>query len=521
MKIRYVLVFVITLFMFNINSKAFLSMCSYKCIRANSSDANNEQALKGQSVLAFDGTRTELYLSFVDELSMTQSSVPIPVVDLFVSKYNSIAYSDMINHSGGTFVRFNPELSRGSFWGNTLSTDRYVDIRWYYPTFNDDGSISEGIVDPKQKYVEDGICPKYFFYDGDDIGEIKSGATLKFADYDSLVDSKSPHFILGGNDFLYRLQWGIIKGYTFTKDDLNTETSLNMWKNVKTGAISIGGELVQDGDIYRPMAPGCYVQTKFADLGSEVKVYKNSSGNELPENIWRSQCMVKTGSDGTDTENQYVKVNLGIGVKDLLLMLLNGKYTSLSNDQLTVATYLLNLKYGTATATDREKFMFTRVLNNYYTNVSTTGEGLYYLAANALVQFSKNENSELHKARYKDLLEAAQNYYMYSTGEKVISDKDVKNQCASILGDVNDKDSFAYYLQMIFRFVQYIGPILVIILTTVDYFKAMMSGDDGATKKVNKRTVTRLIAIVCLFFIPMIIQVLLNLFDITSDCGIS
>ena len=531
MKFKYLLLTIFTFFIFNMNSNALLSLCSYKCVRANGGDSGNiasklingsinEQAMKGKSVLMFDNTRSELYLSFVDELSLTQSSIPIPGVDLFISKYNSIAYGDLINNSGGTFIRFNPEMTRGNFWGNTIANldDRHVDIRWYYPTFNEDGSPSSDYVDPKEQYIEYGKCPKYFFYDGDDFGEIKSGATLKFADYDTLVDPQSANLILGGNDFLYRVEWNIIKGYTFKASELNSEVSLNMWKNTSTGQISIGGNLIKDGNIYRPMKDGCYTREVFINSSSQTTTYYDASGHEISDKTtWENQCLVK------ETDKEYIKLDLGLGVEDLLLMLLKGTYYNMTDDQLTVVTYLLNLSYGTATATDREKFMFARVLNNYYPKYAAgdEGYGLYYQAANYIVTISKDKNSLVHKPRYEKLLEAATKYVTYSTGKTIINSQDVKDECGGILGDVNDKESFAYYLQIIFRFIQYVGPILVIILTTVDYFKAMMSGDDSATKKVNKRTITRLIAIACLYFIPMIVQLLLNLFDITSDCGIS
>lgn len=91
----------------------------------------------------------------------------------------------------------------------------------------------------------------------------------------------------------------------------------------------------------------------------------------------------------------------------------------------------------------------------------------------------------------------------------------------SLLGDVSNEDSVAWLLQKLFNYIKVLGPSLTIILSSIDYIKAIVSSDEKQMHKVNSNFVKRMIAAVMLFFIPTIIGVLFNIVGITTDCGIS
>lgn len=91
----------------------------------------------------------------------------------------------------------------------------------------------------------------------------------------------------------------------------------------------------------------------------------------------------------------------------------------------------------------------------------------------------------------------------------------------SLLGDPDDKDSTAWLVQRIFNYIKIIGPILVIILSSVDFIGVIVKGDDEAMGKATKKLTTRLILAALLFFIPTLIEVILDVFGFTSStCGI-
>lgn len=93
----------------------------------------------------------------------------------------------------------------------------------------------------------------------------------------------------------------------------------------------------------------------------------------------------------------------------------------------------------------------------------------------------------------------------------------------SLLGDPGDPNSVAWLLQQVLNYIKILGPILVVVLSSVDFLKVIISGNDDAMAKAQKKLVTRLILAALLFFIPNLVTILLDLFGLTSEstCGIS
>lgn len=91
----------------------------------------------------------------------------------------------------------------------------------------------------------------------------------------------------------------------------------------------------------------------------------------------------------------------------------------------------------------------------------------------------------------------------------------------SLLGDPNDENSVAWLLQQVFNFIKVVGPILVVILSSVDFAKVVFTGNDDAMGKAQKKLAIRLVLAASLFFIPTIVAALLDIFGLTSPtCGI-
>lgn len=93
---------------------------------------------------------------------------------------------------------------------------------------------------------------------------------------------------------------------------------------------------------------------------------------------------------------------------------------------------------------------------------------------------------------------------------------------SSLLGNPSDPDSVAWLLQTLLNYIKVIGPILVIVLSSVDFLKVIIKSDDDAMAAAGKKLGYRLILAALLFFIPTVVEVLLGIFGITSDptCGI-
>lgn len=93
----------------------------------------------------------------------------------------------------------------------------------------------------------------------------------------------------------------------------------------------------------------------------------------------------------------------------------------------------------------------------------------------------------------------------------------------SILGDPEDEDSVAWLLQQALNYIKVIGPILVVILSSFDFLLVIVNSNEDAMKKAQKKLGYRLVLAALLFFIPVIVNVLLDIFGITSDptCGLN
>ena len=94
------------------------------------------------------------------------------------------------------------------------------------------------------------------------------------------------------------------------------------------------------------------------------------------------------------------------------------------------------------------------------------------------------------------------------------------DDCEYVLGDLNDSDSFAYLLQEIFDVIKFATPILVIVLSVIDYTKAITSSDKDVLVKTNKRTIIRIILGLCLFLTPTLLNFVFELVGWTGTCGI-
>ena len=78
----------------------------------------------------------------------------------------------------------------------------------------------------------------------------------------------------------------------------------------------------------------------------------------------------------------------------------------------------------------------------------------------------------------------------------------------------NQVGSVGWMLQTIFNYIKIIGPILVVLLSSIDFIKAVLGTDEKAMKEAQSKLIIRLIAALALFLIPTLLQLLLSLINI-------
>lgn len=83
------------------------------------------------------------------------------------------------------------------------------------------------------------------------------------------------------------------------------------------------------------------------------------------------------------------------------------------------------------------------------------------------------------------------------------------NACATL-------DPVINFLKNILGIIQWGIPILLIIMGSIDLGKAVMASDDKEIKGATTKLIKRAIAAVAVFFIPMLVDLLMNM---VSDSG--
>lgn len=97
---------------------------------------------------------------------------------------------------------------------------------------------------------------------------------------------------------------------------------------------------------------------------------------------------------------------------------------------------------------------------------------------------------------------------------------DPNKDCNFIFGDFSTPGTFGNMLRQILKFIQFLGPILVIVLTILDLVKAVASDDKEALTKLLKKTSKRLIYAVLLFVFPAILDKILKWTNVYGTCTI-
>ena len=267
------------------------------------------------------------------------------------------------------------------------------------------------------------------------------------------------------------------------------------------------------------------------DTGIEVKrVTSTCTGSSM--GFYNRQSYVfpyfRLFSDGT--KEWSVDGNTYVPVTDAI----SGRINSSETFSITVNDSLLDSIYNSSRPSCP-----TRI----YRCVTETEDGYAYELSTSLNQCSRDELST------NDGQEYGSNYYNGAFGDpdegsgdsssgsgsgssdESVSIDDLREEldvygqnsdCNSILGSTEDENSVAWLLQQLLNYIKILGPMLVVILSSMDFAKAIMASDDENMKKAEKKLMIRLVLAVALFLIPTLVSVLLNVFGITSDqiCGL-
>lgn len=122
-------------------------------------------------------------------------------------------------------------------------------------------------------------------------------------------------------------------------------------------------------------------------------------------------------------------------------------------------------------------------------------------------------------------------YYIQTTSASVVLVEDLViddyklfeddiGDCNTYFGDPSKSQYPAYWMQWVLNVIKYVAIAALLVLSTVDFIKALVSNDKDALKKAGMTAAKRFIFVVILFFLPIIVDFIMRLFGAYGTCGI-
>lgn len=108
-----------------------------------------------------------------------------------------------------------------------------------------------------------------------------------------------------------------------------------------------------------------------------------------------------------------------------------------------------------------------------------------------------------------------------STDDIVVEDYTYQDMnCYGLLGDPNDANFPAYWVQLALSLMRYAAIIALVGLSISDFVKAITSQNQDALKKAISTTGKRFIFAIMVFFAPIVVELIMNLFNVYGTCAL-
>ena len=87
--------------------------------------------------------------------------------------------------------------------------------------------------------------------------------------------------------------------------------------------------------------------------------------------------------------------------------------------------------------------------------------------------------------------------------------------CEAILG--TEENSIGWILKKVLNYLKIVGPVLTLILSSLDFIKSFFQSDDDSMKKTYHKFLIRIVCSMLLFLVPTLISFLLDIFGFTAN----
>lgn len=328
-------------------------------------------------------------------------------------------------------------------------------------------------------------------------------------------------------------------GFTFVPgespilQDINSSIKTEDWKQVDGGYTA--SKWFTNGSIHS----GYALHTKIYNDTFLAKLMQLEDPNASDEEKRRHYCLNLIIGAYTNERNVSILTSTGEAKWGWNASVKKATSIALHTDQMSIDDTLdndwKNTWFGTYEIKKQEKYYEkgAKDLDPKILNSSCTTFSLYLSSLQQAASSGGCDANAMFDKRYTEIIDLCNSYRqtahyaeVNSTGETVA--KNCSKACSLLYSQVdkmcgktsNDAScgslghKLVSWLFKIIKFVRYAIPALLIILSILDYIKAMASDSEDEMKKVVSRFSKRLIAAALIFLIPFVLEFILNMFNL-------
>nr|DAW91252.1 MAG TPA: hypothetical protein [Bacteriophage sp.] len=348
------------------------------------------------------------------------------------------------------------------------------------------------------------------FYLKAEVSKMKNGS------YMFVIDQNKSFIFVNGKSQTFKT---LINGKFLTFANLNAYNSYN-WQVMKD-------ESCPEGLVYVETSKKLYYKIYFgneATLDTNINtLLVENTGKFIKDLPYQKVLENSYKSNKNDTEEAKAKLKQSMDERV-------SSIESAKKDFLDYGCYDENTYKSTSKTVDGKK---AKVWENY-DKVKECENKLSKLNAvinglNSDIEGNKVYNAYFDNTEYSNKLTSYQKDYesyksLIENGKKTTTentDDSKYNEGQEVSGCEVVPEVVRKWIKISLNFVKYAALILVIVLGTIDFIKAAASGEPDSMKKAGQSFIKRVVAVVILFLLPMLVELILNLINLygtKNDC---
>lgn len=92
-----------------------------------------------------------------------------------------------------------------------------------------------------------------------------------------------------------------------------------------------------------------------------------------------------------------------------------------------------------------------------------------------------------------------------------------EDKCVPLFGDKDDEESISYLIHQVLDIPKIVVPILIIVLGTLDFAKAVLASKEDEMRKSQATFIKRVLIGITIFFVPTILDIIMYFADFVLE----